>query len=322
MAQRWAIDAPAKLNLTLHVAGRRSDGYHELRSLVCGVTLADRLVASPAAMNATTVACNHASIPLETNLAYLAVQRLRAKTGCREGLHLELTKRIPLGGGMGGGSSDAAASLLLARRAWDLHLTDEQLAEVGAEVGSDVPLFFYMPSAVITGRGEQAASVRMNWSGWFVLVHGGVNVSTADVYRRWSQSGSGQLQPDRTDEALRATSARELCACLHNDLTEAVFAVAPAVQSLHAAITQSFRNRGFGEKPSLPHGRGSVVQQRPTTAAPPPFHLTGAGSTFFAPLDTEAEAGELARRIGDAKLKARVEVVRFLPSALVVEPQT
>lgn len=295
MAQRWAVDAPAKLNLTLHVAGRRGDGYHELRSLVCGVTLTDRLVASPAALNTTTVACNDASIPLETNLAYLAVQRLRAQTGCREGVHLELTKRIPLGSGMGGGSSDAAAALLLADKIFNLSLTREQLAAVGAEIGSDVPLFFSMPTAVIRGRGEIVESVWTSWTGWFVLVHGGVNVSTMEVYRRWSQSGRRVSEADRTDSAIRATSARELSACLHNDLTDAVFAVAPDVQRLHEALS---------------------------TATAARFHLTGAGSTFFAPLDTEPEAGELARRIGDAKLKARVEVVRFLPSALVVEPQT
>lgn len=290
--REFSLLAPAKLNLTLHVVGRRPDEFHDLRSLVCGIDLCDRVTARADDGGAISIACDVPALTGPDNLVVRAVEVLRDLSGCRLGLSLGLFKRIPIGAGLGGGSSDAAAAFRLARTAWGLPLPDDLLAEAGARVGSDVPLFLKLPSAVITGRGEQVQAVRLAWTGFFLLIHADRHVSTADVYGVFRRRICRRPPPDRTEDALRATSAPELSACLHNDLEEAVYLLHPGLKAL---------------KERAEHLLGRAL------------HLTGAGSTWFAPLDEEGEAKRLAERICAAKLGLRAEVVGGLTSAPVVE---
>lgn len=144
----------AKVNLTLAVTGKRDDGYHELRSLVVGVDLRDSLTAEPVAESQITLRCSDPTLGGEANLAWKAAAALAARAGGPVGARVALTKRVPTGGGLGGGSSDAAAALRLCNRLWSLDLGVRELAAIGAEIGSDVPLFFGLPAAVMAGRGE------------------------------------------------------------------------------------------------------------------------------------------------------------------------
>ena len=128
--------------------------------------------------------CSDPSLSNSRNLAVRAAERLAGRDGLNAALSIELEKTIPVGAGLGGGSSDAASTLRLCDHLWGLSHTDAELAEMGAGIGSDVPLFFSLPGAVITGRGEKVEAISLNWSGWVLLVHARLVVSTADEIGR------------------------------------------------------------------------------------------------------------------------------------------
>lgn len=299
MSRSIELAAPAKINLVLHVGRRRADGFHELTSLVCGLTLCDRLTASAASQGAITVEVSRPDIPAETNLVIRAAALLRQRMSVQQGVHFALTKHVPVGAGLGGGSSDAAAALRLCDRLWNTRRTVEQLQALGAELGSDVPLFFHLPAAIIRGRGERVEPISLSWHGSFVLVHGGWPVSTALTYAAFAGGIRGAASEDACDIVRRARTAGEISEGLCNALVPAVYHVEPRVAELHDRLS------------SLRLGR---------------WGLTGAGSTFFMPLDSRQEAEELASRVERANLNAVVEVADALTAAPtlvdVVGPQS
>ena len=158
--------ACAKINLTLDVLGKRDDGFHELESLVIGVDLRDSIRITPGRKPGVTLTCADQRLAGPDNLVCRAAEELAAFDGRQAALHVDLVKRIPLGAGMGGGSSDAAVTLHVCNRLWGLNHGHATLATVGARLGSDIPLFFSLPAAVITGRGEKVRPVKIRWSGW------------------------------------------------------------------------------------------------------------------------------------------------------------
>ena len=250
-----ATDAPAKINLTLEVHGPRSDGFHELRSLVVGIGLADRLRCVPRRENdrGFRFRCDDPALAGDDNLAARAARRLAEHHGQPAAFTLELAKRIPVGGGLGGGSSDAAAALRLCDRFHEPGTEPAELARLGAELGSDVPLFFALPAAVMTGRGEVVEPVKLAWSGWVVLVLAGVPVSTAEVYRAW-RAEDARGRPRGMDEAAcAAKSAAELAVCLTNELEPAVFRTAPEVRQVFEGLAR------LGEEPVRVSGGGLGV---------------------------------------------------------------
>lgn len=153
--------APAKINWTLEVLGRRSDGYHEVRTVLQTVDLCDRITVWPAAELELVVrgpageptAAVAGVLPFE-NLAYRAAALLRDH-GVASGARIELEKVIPVGAGLGGGSSDAAATLRALDRLWGLHLARDELARLGAQLGADVPFFLFGGAALARGRGDE-----------------------------------------------------------------------------------------------------------------------------------------------------------------------
>lgn len=157
MSRLLRLRAPAKINWTLEVLGKRPDGYHEIRSVMQTIDLCDEIALAPAAAIALTIdgdAAQLAGEAPEANLAFRAAQLLRDRTGQRGGAHIQLTKRIPIAAGLGGGSSDAAAVLRGLRTLWDLDCADDELAAIAAELGSDVPFFLRGGLALISGRGD------------------------------------------------------------------------------------------------------------------------------------------------------------------------
>ena len=177
--------APAKLNLTLDVMGTRPDGFHELHSLLAGVDLCDRITCRLLDQPGVEVSCSDESLASANNLGVRAVEVLARHVGIDPAVSIHIEKRIPVAAGLGGGSSDAAGVLRICNELWHTGLSAEDLASIGAEIGSDVPLFFSLPSAVITGRGERVERVDMRWSGWALLARVNVPVSTAAVFRAW-----------------------------------------------------------------------------------------------------------------------------------------
>lgn len=173
------IPAPAKLNLFLHITGRRADGYHELQTLFALLDYGDRLHISAA--DELRLDADNDTPAGEDNLVWRAARLLQHHTGTEAGAALRLDKRLPAGGGLGGGSSDAASTLLGLNRFWGLDLQLDTLAELGLELGADVPVFVRGHSAWAEGVGEQLTPVELP-DAWYLVVHPGVTVSTGAVF--------------------------------------------------------------------------------------------------------------------------------------------
>lgn len=174
----------AKVNLTLEVLGRRPDGYHQIVSLVQLVGLYDTLTIEPA--EGLELSCNEAQLAGPDNLVLKAAALLRKVTGCRRGAKISLHKGIPAGSGLGGGSSDAAAALKALNELWGLGLDGGELVKLGAEVGSDVPLFFGGPTVLVEGRGEVVTPVSPLPARWLLLLVPPLSLphKTASMYAR------------------------------------------------------------------------------------------------------------------------------------------
>ncbi len=155
MGDAYEIDAPAKTNLWLRLLGRRDDGYHEIETRMVSLGLADRLRLKWRDGDGIALRCSDPTLPIgEDNLVVKAVRALESRTGRRFGVAIDLEKHIPHGAGLGGGSSDAAAVLRALNGMASLHLSEVELAAVGATVGSDVPFFVYGRACDCRGRGE------------------------------------------------------------------------------------------------------------------------------------------------------------------------
>jgi 4-diphosphocytidyl-2-C-methyl-D-erythritol kinase len=262
------VRAPAKVNLTLRVLGRRADGYHDLESVVAAVSLFDRLRFEPAA--AISLECDDAEIPAgDENLVMKAARLLAARTGTDKGARIRLEKSIPAGRGLGGGSSDAAAALKGLNRLWGLGLSSEELSQLGAEIGSDVPLFLGPPMSVIRGRGEHIAGLSLAPRWWLVLAWPDHGKSTPAVYAAYDRLSAGNGHRPAATDILKhlEASAAEAAECLVNDLEPAYCSLQAGGPDLRAV----FRACG-----------GCAVG------------MTGSGSAYFALADTESQAECLA----------------------------
>ena len=160
--------APAKLNLVLEVLGKRSDGYHEVRSLIQTINLCDRITFERA--SEISLECDEPSLQGADNLVLRAALLLKEVTGFTKGMKIKLEKHIPWGMGLGGGSSDAAVTLLALNQLWGLNLTMTKLMRLAAQLGSDAPFFLYRGTAVVSGRGEKVRPLANLAPSWFVVL--------------------------------------------------------------------------------------------------------------------------------------------------------
>jgi len=174
--------APAKLNLFLHVTGRRPDGYHDLQTAFQLVDLADELQFTLRADGDIRRLAGPAGVRAEGDLCMRAARRLRSVAGRPVGIDIRLDKRIPLQGGLGGGSSDAATTLVALNEIWGLRLPVETLAEIGLELGADVPLFIHGRSAWGEGVGERLTPLELP-ARHYAIVFPGVGIPTAEVFQ-------------------------------------------------------------------------------------------------------------------------------------------
>jgi 4-diphosphocytidyl-2-C-methyl-D-erythritol kinase len=179
-ASSWP--APAKLNLFLHVTGRRPDGYHELQTVFQLIDLCDAIDLSVRRDGQIRRIAGPEEVAPEEDMTVRAARALKQATGSSLGVDIGIKKRIPMGGGLGGGSSDAATVLLALNRLWGCGLRLGELAELGLKLGSDVPVFVYGSSAWAEGRGERLQALELPEQ-WYLLIHPGVAVSTAEVFQ-------------------------------------------------------------------------------------------------------------------------------------------
>jgi 4-diphosphocytidyl-2-C-methyl-D-erythritol kinase len=249
--------APAKLNLFLHITGRRPDGYHELQTLFQFLDHGDELRFHPAPAGRIERLRPLPGVPEEQDLCLRAARLLRDYAGVRAGVAIELDKRLPLGGGLGGGSSDAATVLVALNRIWDAGLDTDQLAALGLRLGADVPVFVRGFAAWAEGVGERLTPVAPP-EPWYLVVVPPVSVSTAAIFS----------DPELTRDTPPITIADFLSGAGHNDCE-------PVVRRRFSAVDAVLtRLRDFG-----------------------PARMTGTGSSLFLPLADAAEARALDARL-------------------------
>jgi 4-diphosphocytidyl-2-C-methyl-D-erythritol kinase len=176
-----AFPAPAKLNLFLHVVGRRSDGYHLLQSLFCLIDRGDTLRFVPREDGRIQRGAALAGVPEEKDLCVRAARLLQEASGCKRGVEIALEKHLPMGGGLGGGSSDAATVLLALNRLWDLNWPRERLQALGLRLGADVPFFIFGRSAFVEGVGEIFQPVDLP-PAFYLVIEPPVSVPTGEIF--------------------------------------------------------------------------------------------------------------------------------------------
>lgn len=240
------VRVPAKLNLQLAVGPPRADGYHDLVTVFHAVSLFDEVTVVPADRDGVAVTGEGADrVPADgDNLALRAVAALRAEAPAAgpdpTGVHVTIAKRIPVAAGLAGGSADAAAALVACNELWAYGLSQQQLAEIGATVGSDVAFALLGGTAVGRGRGEQltpalAPATQYHW----VLAFADGQLSTPEVYATMDRLRTAEVAEPALDaalmSALRSGEARLLGRALSNDLQQAALALFPALRKTLAA---------------------------------------------------------------------------------------
>jgi 4-diphosphocytidyl-2-C-methyl-D-erythritol kinase len=181
MTSTWS--APAKLNLMLHVIGRRADGYHELQTVFQLIDLCDSLEIVVREDGEISRTEGPPGVAAADDLTVRAAQALKAATRSTLGANISIKKRIPLGGGLGGGSSDAATTLVALNQLWNTGLDPAQIAAIGAKLGADVPIFVTGRSAWAEGIGERLTPSALPGPAWFLVIYPGVTVPTASVFQ-------------------------------------------------------------------------------------------------------------------------------------------
>ena len=255
---RWP--APAKLNLMLHVVGRRADGYHELQTVFQLIDLADSIDISVREDGMISRPSGPAGVPEGEDLVVRAAWALKEASGSPLGADLAVHKRIPMGGGLGGGSSDAASTLVALNQMWKTGLSSEQLAAIGARLGADVPVFVAGRSAWAEGIGEKLTPVPLGADSWYLVIFPGVLVPTASVFQAPELTRNS---PPTTMRGFLETGGR-------NDCEKVVRARFPAV--------------------------GEALDWLGRHA---PARLTGTGSCVFAKFSRAEDAERVAARVPD-----------------------
>ena len=181
MTDRLSVKTPAKLNLVLNISGRREDGYHLLETAFQFIDLCDRLEFVVEDGGGILRAPSRTPVAAEDDLLMLAARRLQTRYRVERGVRIGVDKRIPVGAGLGGGSSDAAACLLALNRLWELNLTTADLADIGLELGADLPVFIHGRAAWATGIGEVLEPLDLD-EPYYLVIDPGIAVSTAEIF--------------------------------------------------------------------------------------------------------------------------------------------
>ncbi|MBK8817098.1 MAG: 4-(cytidine 5'-diphospho)-2-C-methyl-D-erythritol kinase [Methylococcaceae bacterium] len=176
---RWP--APAKLNLMLRIVGRRDDGYHLLQTVFQFVDFCDWLTFHPSDDGEVKLSKTIPGVAESDDLTVRAARLLKAETGCKQGVRIEVEKNLPMGGGLGGGSSDAATTLVVLNKLWDLDLTEEKLLAMGLSLGADVPVFIYGYSSWGEGVGEKLSKIIIPEQ-WVVIIKPNCHVETKEIF--------------------------------------------------------------------------------------------------------------------------------------------
>lgn len=251
------VVTPAKVNLILRVLDRRPDGFHNLWSLMQTIGVEDEVsLRFNENHDGIRLRCDDPSLTTDqTNLVYRAAEAVLLRCRLRVGVDIMLTKRIPMGAGLGGGSSDAAATIVGLNQLLDLKWSVTDMVQVGRTLGSDVPFFFFAPTAVVTGRGEEVSPVELDGERWVVLVYPGFSIETAWAYR--ALSARRQVRPISDAHAALDRTPRlsweEVLERAENDFEAPMFEAYPALQVIKRTLLN------LGAEAALLSGSGATV---------------------------------------------------------------
>jgi len=256
------LNSYAKINLYLSVRNKRPDNYHNISSLFERISLSDRLTLTPLRKNTIELYSDDKSLPCDgSNLIFKAAKLLKDKFKVEKGARIRLTKRIPIGAGLGGGSSNAAYALMGLNKLWGLKLSRAKLSRLGAKLGSDVPFFIRdLSFGLVSSRGEKIKAVPA-LSGlnlWHILVVPRINVPTPFIYRKWDELRNSGLTTRVSDAkliplVLKNKDFSGLNKALFNDLEAVTRRFYPEVGKVKKAILH------FGANPTLMSGSGPAV---------------------------------------------------------------
>ncbi|MDR1957817.1 MAG: 4-(cytidine 5'-diphospho)-2-C-methyl-D-erythritol kinase [Planctomycetaceae bacterium] len=252
--QKWKGSAPAKINLFFEVLEKRSDHFHDVFS-VCGlISLQDTMVFLPKPSGSLHFSIENGfrrpmetnrtlrtEIPVdETNLVMRAVRLVRETYQVKSSADITLTKRIPVQAGLGGGSSDAATAIMLANKAWKLGLSTTEMMSLGAEIGSDVPLFFVPGMSLGEGRGERITPIRTEIPLDLVIVKPPEGIVTKEAFLRLDDVGIQvkKKNPDQLIHALKTANIRRIAAGLFNRLETAARTMCPKLEVIKSALAK------------------------------------------------------------------------------------
>ena len=253
----------AKINLGLHIVGKRTDGYHEIRTLYQTIMLHDNLEISIKAGSGLEFNCNLVELRDENNLVVRAIEAVRNRKGVKTGFSVQLQKQIPMGSGLGGGSSNAAVTIMALDYLLNLKMSKQEWFEIGEELGADVPFFFLGGRAIGLGRGSEVYSLQDHLPSYLLIVISAFPIATVEAYRQAS---------------LRLTS---------QDNKSKIPAFCPAViDNIESGkdLENHFESVVFKNHPSLKQIKKRLLQNGATKAG-----LTGSGSAIVGFFDSKRD---------------------------------
>ena len=276
------FQAPAKINLFLHITGQRADGYHALQSVFQLLDFYDTLYIKPTQNGEIKRIIEIDGVPASQDICALAASALQQKTGCKLGVEYAIEKRIPMGGGLGGGSSDAATMLLALNHLWRLGLSRSELMQIGLSLGADVPIFIFGQNAWAEGTGEILSPIDLPEQ-YYVVLTPLVHVSTAQVF------ANSTLTRDTKPLKIADFSRDMNSVAFKNDLEAVVCKEFPAVASTLKWLGQ------FG------HAR-----------------MSGSGASVFLAMDSKKNNSQ--QKVNEILAQKPANVAGFVAKGLVKHP--
>lgn len=232
--------APAKINLSLDVLYKRPDGYHEVEMVMTTIDLADRIELIVLQENKIEIESDNRFVPNdERNLAYRAAQLIKVTYNIDKGVKIYIDKQIPVAAGLAGGSSDAAAVLRGLNTLWDLQLSLDTLAELGAKIGSDVSFCVYGSTALSTGRGEKIKELPAPPACWVVLANPGIGVSTQTIYQQLKIDTIEHPDTQGMVNAIEQGDFQSICDKVANVLEPVTLKLCPEVKQIKQQMSEA-----------------------------------------------------------------------------------
>ena len=275
-----SLKAPAKINLFLEILGKRDDGYHEIETVMQEIDLVDNLQFEEI-REGVKLKCNNKNIPSdENNLVCKAANLMVNECGIKKGVLISLEKNIPVGAGLGGGSSDAATTLKALNSLWKIGLSDVDLVEFAARLGSDIPFFIKGKTALCSGRGEKITPIEVKNEMNYLVIFPHINISTATIYRNLKID----LTKKRKDvsfflNALKNSKVADISKLLFNRLEEVIFATYPNLLHVKSSL-EHFDFCGLSVSGSGSAFFGLCNDRRQAEAIKGKVELSGIGSVF------------------------------------------